>query len=127
MDDARVLEALAAAGFHGHVPVDRRSINAPVYQVKAVPVAQADWGEWRFDAGQARIVTVRARVEGSSTVWSIDVAEWRGGEGYEDEVLRTTNADELLAAITTWTAWAHEPWEPPTGWRARLRAYFGGS
>ena len=64
--------------------------------------------------------------EGPEVVYSIDVEEFRGGEGYEDEVARTTSPDEAVAEIARWTAWANEPFEPPTSWWRRLRAYFGG-
>jgi hypothetical protein len=130
MRDARVLEALAAAGFHGYVPANPDDVRQPtprVREIKPVPVEQGEWGAWTLDPGQSRIVMVRCSTEATSTVWKILVEEWRGGEGYEADELCTTNVDELIAALPRWVAWAREPWvkRKPTTWGQRFCAFFG--
>ena len=75
-----------------------------------------------FDGGQLRYLVVRV-VDG---VYTIEIEELRGDEGYAAEELRTTSADELIAAIPRWVAWAREveaP-KPKTLW-TRLLGYFG--
>ena len=66
--------------------------------------------EWSLHPpGTCRSVYVRLRDDGTQCVYSIYVEEFRGGEGYEDEELRTTELSEVLEAIPIWAKWAQEP------------------
>ena len=73
----------------------------------------------------ARAVIVELRGDAPDIEYVIQLEEFRGGEGYEDEVLRSRRAGEVLVAIGKHTAWAREPFRRPRTWWQRLRGYLG--
>ena len=84
-------------------------------------------GTWELrPEGTGRGVFLRISGIETARRYAIEIEEFRGGEGTEDEVLATTSAPEVVAALTRWAAWAEEPFDRPRGWWARLRAYLGG-
>jgi hypothetical protein len=83
-------------------------------------------GRWELDpADTGRGVHVQMHDDRSGWVYSIEVYEFRGGEGSEDEELRSADAGQILDAIPRWAEWAKEPFIRPRGWWQRLRAYLG--
>jgi hypothetical protein len=75
--------------------------------------------------GTGRGVYFSISDEGAGRVYTIDVYEFRGGEGCEKEELRSTDLSEVLAAIPHWADWAKEPFVRPRGWWQRLCFYLG--
>ncbi|MEZ4426801.1 MAG: hypothetical protein R3A51_03810 [Nannocystaceae bacterium] len=70
-----------------------------------------------------RYLSLRVSEAGGGLVYTLSVEEWRGGEGYEEDVLKTMSVAEVEAALSRWSAWAAEPFRM-TRWR-RLLSRFG--
>ncbi|MCA9657830.1 MAG: hypothetical protein KC486_05760 [Myxococcales bacterium] len=61
-------------------------------------------------------------VDPRGLAYTLEAEEWRGGEGFEDEVLRTPSIDQAKRAIARWAAWASEEFVMTT-WRRLLNRW----
>ena len=115
--DAQVLAELARSGFS--IRESGRAVN-----IGNEGFSDAQWALSPTDTGRGVYFRING---GPEWVYTIDVYEFRGGEGYENEELKSTDLSEVLAAILHWADWAKEPFVRPRGWWQRLRSYLGQS